>query len=173
MRPAFTRILLLLTLALAACRENTVPPAGEPAPASTQFTLHVSGNTIRAKLALTELELATGLMHTKSLPADEGILFLYRDSGRRAFWMVNVPYDIDAGYFTADGTLDEVVRLRANDATPVPSDSDRIRYVLEAPAGWFSAHGLKRGARLSLAEPAAGITRRGFPAAEFIPGAKP
>ena len=171
--------ILLASVALAACGEAPPPaPTASPkntsvAPADSRFRLVVSGQELRVRLALTELELAKGLMHTKSLPDDEGMLFLYRDDDRRAFWMMNVPYDIDAGYFTADGALDEIVRLRANDPSAVPSDSEKIRYVLEAPAGWFDAKGLKRGSKLDLTAVANAVSARGFRAADFVPPAKP
>lgn len=170
MNPVRILPLLIATATLAGCDKERPAPAPDAAVANaeTRFPVDVGGKTLRVRLAVTELELAKGLMHSTGLPADEGMLFLFRESGRRGFWMVNVPYDIDAGYFTPDGRLDEVVRLRANDATVVNSASDNVRYVLETPAGWFAARGLHPGATLDLRAAAGALTARGFRAEEFV-----
>lgn len=172
MRPLrATLAAILAPLALAACDARPAAPAS-PAPAETRFSVAAGGRPFRMRLALTELELARGLMRTASLPDDEAMIFLYRDNARRAFWMKNVPYDLDLAFFTEDGALDEIVRLRADDETPVPSASERIRFALEAPAGKLAALGLKRGAQLDLAALAAAVRARGFRAEDFIPSAR-
>jgi uncharacterized membrane protein (UPF0127 family) len=168
---AFLLTGLIFILPLAGCGDTAKPAAPAPAPlapADTRFALSVGGKTIRARVQLTELELATGLMNSTSLPEGEGMIFAYRDADRRAFWMANVPYDIDIGHFDSTGKLDEVLRLRANDTTPAPSKSESIRYALETPAGWFAAQGLKPGATLDLAALARAVESRGFRAKDFV-----
>lgn len=174
MRHAVLLALAAATLPFAGCGDSDKPPAaGAPlAAADTRFPLSIGGRPLRVRLALTELEQAAGLMGTSSLPAGEGMVFAYRDADSRAFWMANVPYDIDLGYFDAEGKLDETLRLRANDTTPVRSRSDAIRYVVEAPAGWFAGQGLRPGAALDLNELAAGIRARGFAEKAFVPSAR-
>lgn len=170
---AFLLTGLISVLPLSGCGDAAKPAASSPArlaPADTRFELSVGGKPIRARVRLTELELASGLMHSTSLPEGEGMIFAYRDAAARAFWMANVPYDIDLGYFDAAGRLDEVVLLRANDTTPVRSESESIRYALEAPAGWFAAQGLKPGAPLDLAALARAVEARGFRARDFVSG---
>ncbi len=166
-------LLAACALALTACGDSAKPtPASNAArpiaDASTRFPIGIAGKTLRMRLALTELEQATGLMGTTGLPPDEGMLFAYRDAAPRAFWMANVPYDIDLGHFDADGRLDETQRLRANDTTTVPSRANNIRYVVEAPAGWFQARGIRPGDRLDLAALANAIHDRGFPEKAFV-----
>ncbi len=171
---ACTALLAAALLPLAGCGDSAkapVAPAAQ-APADTRFPVAIGGVTLRVRLALTELEQATGLMGTTRLAVDEGMIFAYRNAAQRAFWMANVPYDIDAGYFDAEGKLDETVRLRANDTNPVPSKSGNIRYVVEAPAGWFAAQGVKPGAQLDLSALARAIRTRGFAEKGFV-DAKP
>ena len=158
----------VLALCLAACDESAKPAA--PAPgvdAATRFPIAIGASSLKVRLALTELEQTTGLMTTKALPKDEGMLFAYREPRRLAFWMKNVPYDIDIGYFDTTGRLDEVARLRAEDLEPVDTKSENIRYAVEAPAGWYADHGVRPGAKLDLAALARAIRDRGFPEKDF------
>lgn len=174
MRKAMRALLttgLISLLPLCGCGDTAkpLPSAGVSAASDTRFDLGVSGKKLRVRVAVTDLELATGLMNTPALPADEGMVFVYRDVAVRRFWMANVPYDIDIGYFDDAGTLTDTHRLRANDTEPVASESSRVRYALETPAGWYAAQGLKPGAKLDLAALAAALEARGFRAKDFTP----
>lgn len=157
---------LTLALLVAGCGESPKPEAA--AAFDTRFDLRVGKQPIRARVALTELELATGLMTTPKLSAEEGMVFAYRKASRLNFWMKDVPYDIDIAFFDTSGRLDEVVLLKANDLEAVPTTSDNIRYALEAPAGWFAKHGLVPGAKLDLDRLASAIRSRGFESKAFI-----
>lgn len=175
MRAVVPAFLLLLTLAgCGESRRAEAPPASapakpEPVTSATRFPMTVAGASLSPRLAITDRERSTGLSGTKSLAAGDGILFLYTDDDRRAFWMPGVPYDIDIGFFRADGVLDQVVRLKAEDLTIVPSASFRIRFALETPAGWYAANGVRPGARLDLTALRAAIAARGYRHADFIP----
>lgn len=162
---------LISLLLLAGCGDAGKPgatPAGN-APFETRFLLGVSGKKLHTRVAITDLELATGLMGASSLPDDEGMAFVYRKPQRLNFWMANVPFDIDIGFFDGAGRLCDIHRLRANDTDPVASDTDTVRYALETPPGWFAVRGLKPGAHLDLTELTSAIESRGFRAKDFVP----
>jgi uncharacterized membrane protein (UPF0127 family) len=59
--------------------------------------------------------------------------------------MRNVTFDIDAAYIDSEGIIQEVVRLKKLDETPVPSKSENIQFVLETAPGWFERNGIKAG----------------------------
>ncbi|MDR1817436.1 MAG: DUF192 domain-containing protein [Puniceicoccales bacterium] len=150
------------------------------APAATRFPLAVGGKKISARLAVTDLEVANGLMGCTGLGTDEGMLFVFTHDGERAFWMRNVPINLDLGYFTADGVLVETHALIANNPDTVVSRSPNIRYVLEMPENWFTKNGLKGtaggaaggAATLDLAAVRAALRARDFPPARYVPPAK-
>jgi uncharacterized membrane protein (UPF0127 family) len=150
---------------LACTAENAAGAASKPLPAQTRFPIKFNnGKSIRARLALTDIERSRGLMGCRGLEADEGMLFVYRTSELRAFWMKNVPIDLDIGYFDAAGRLLEVHPLRANDTESVYSESGNVRFCLETGRGWFEQNGMLpgNGLALDLASVEAAVRARGF-----------
>lgn len=173
-RKRFVRALALAAAGIAlaalfspfACTaENAGSVASNSLPAQTRFPIKFNnGKCIRARLALTDIERSRGLMGCRGLEADEGMLFVYRTSESRAFWMKNVPIDLDIGYFDAAGRLLEVHPLRANDTESVYSDSGEVRFCLEMNRGWFERNGMFPGNGLALDLPSleAAVRARGF-----------
>lgn len=152
-RPPFSRWKILtmlactvLTIALAALtgsicctfsRENTVAVPGTRTEQKRFPVRFNNGKTVRVRLALTEIERLRGLMGCRALPENEGMLFVYPDADQRAFWMKNVPVDLDIGYFNSAGKLLEVYTMQANNTASVYSNSDDIRFCLEMNRDWF------------------------------------
>ena len=144
---------------------NVGSVASKPLPAQTRFPIKFNnGKSIRVRLALTDIERSRGLMGCRGLEADEGMLFVYRTSELRAFWMKNVPIDLDIGYFDAAGRLLEVHPLRANDTESVYSESGEVRFCLEMNRGWFEQNGMLpgNGLALDLDSIEAAVRARGF-----------
>lgn len=108
--------------------------------------LQVGPAETTAELCLTIPQVATGLMHRKSIGPEETMLFVFAEGQQRSFYMKNVPFDIAAGYIDNEGILQEIVSLKAMEETPVPSKSDNIQFVLEAAPDWFTRHGVIPGA---------------------------
>lgn len=118
--------------------QNGTTETRNVADAQTRFPLRLNnGKTIRVRLALTDLERMRGLMGCRSLDEDEGMLFVYPTAEQRAFWMKNVPIDLDIGYFDSEGKLLEVYTMRAHDTTSVYSKSEDICFCLEMNRAWF------------------------------------
>lgn len=108
--------------------------------------------SVRARLALTDSQRKRGLMFERELPQDSGMVFLYEKPGARALWMKDTFVPLDAGWFTPDGVLRQVVSMSPEDLTPHFSTESDITVALEVPQGFFGAHGLVPGrARLDLA----------------------
>ena len=139
----------------------------EPLPADHSFALTLDGQTIRVELAVTQEEQARGLMYREELDDDAGMLFISEAPRQQHFYMRNTPLPLDIGYFTPDGILQEVYALHPYDETTVSSRNTRIQFSLEMNQGWFSANGVRRGARLDLEEIADALERRGFSPGDF------
>lgn len=118
-----------------------------------QRPIIVLGDTrFLVELADTDEEIQVGLMFRDSLPADQGMLFMFNDESPRAFWMKNTRIPLDIVYFDSERRLLNVadaVPCRADPCPIYPSDGP-ARYVLELNAGTAARLGLKAGDRFEL-----------------------
>jgi len=107
--------------------------------------LWIGAREIVSEVCVTVPQIATGLMHRPSIGPEETMLFVFGSARERSFYMKNVPFDIDVAYIDPEGVIQEVVRLKANDAKGVPSRSSRIQFVLEAAPDYFTRNGFGPG----------------------------
>lgn len=104
---------------------------------------------ILAELAVGPSEQETGLMHRTELADGRGMLFVYAEDRRLAFWMKNTLIPLSIAYIGADGTIKEILDMEPLSLAPVESER-YVRYALEAPLGWFGRVGLGPGDRFDL-----------------------
>lgn len=110
------------------------------------YTLTLDGASVHVTLARTPAELEEGLGSRNSLAPDEGMLFVFPEDGKYAFWMKDMSFSIDIIWLAADGKVVYVVpnlspsTYPRNYTPPQPA-----RFVLEVPAGWAAAHKVRIG----------------------------
>lgn len=112
--------------------------------------LLIGPHELDAELCTTVTQVATGLMHRKGIGTNDAMFFVFAIGQQRSFYMKNVPFPIAAAYIDSDGIIQEIVQLKAMDATPVPSKSERIQYVLETAPDWFARNGVGVGALVTV-----------------------
>jgi uncharacterized protein len=118
--------------------------------AQDTFRLHV-------EIAEREDQRAFGLMERPALPADAGMIFLYREQqdADAGFWMYRTRIPLDIAFFDADGTI---LTIRHMDPCPhadprgCPSYPPGVPYhgALEVNRGYFAARGIGAGHRVVL-----------------------
>lgn len=108
--------------------------------------LWIGAKEVDAEMCLTRTQIATGLMFRPGIQGDECMLFVFPQAQSVAFYMKNVGFDIDAAYMDSKGVIQQIVRLKKQDVTPVPSTSNDIQFVLETAPGWFEKNGIGVGA---------------------------
>ncbi|MDO5653547.1 MAG: DUF192 domain-containing protein [Brachymonas sp.] len=102
---------------------------------------------MQVQLAETFNQRQTGLMHRKTMPVDEGMLFVFPESGVQCFWMKNTPLPLTAAFVAADGTIVNLADMQPLSekshcsAKPVP-------YVLEMHQGWFKRNRIRPGMKI-------------------------
>lgn len=97
-----------------------------------------------------------GLMHRLSMPADQGMLFVFNRNSAGPFWNRNTFIPLTLAWIAADGTIVDLTEM-----APVrPEDNPQVntfyapraayRYVIEANQGWFARNGVAIGDRVRL-----------------------
>ena len=108
-------------------------------------TLYIGPTEVRAYVCTTLAQVATGMMHREGVGPEESMLFVFSGGDRRSFYMKNVGFDIAAAYIDTEGVVKEIVQLKKQQVTPVPSASADIQFVLETAPDWFTRHGVGPG----------------------------
>ncbi|MBK8285946.1 MAG: DUF192 domain-containing protein [Ahniella sp.] len=114
----------------------------------------LKGQTYQVELALDDDQRARGLMFRTEMDDNHGMLFVFPNEDRRAFWMKNTKIPLDIMYFNADrrfvSSQYNVPTCSAGDRCPnYPSDG-AAKYVLELNAGVGKALGLSPGDELEI-----------------------
>jgi uncharacterized membrane protein (UPF0127 family) len=99
---------------------------------------------VKAEIARTQEERSQGLMHRKSLPDGEGMLFVFERDEVLSFWMRNTYIPLSIAFITSDGRIVDIKDMYPKDESSVTS-SRSVRYGLEVPQGWFSRAGVRLG----------------------------
>lgn len=160
-RRYFLRLLAAAAFGLLAGCGNEAKLVPEPKTVHDRFAIKVGGQVVQMRLAILPQEQQQGLMFLKSMPADEGMIFLYDRPQQMSFWMRNTDLPLDMGFFDADGKLKEVYPMYPHDERPVQSLGVR-QFALEMNQGWYRQHGLKLGDSIDLAALAEAVRARGF-----------
>jgi uncharacterized protein len=138
---------LWLAAALAAACGNGTPPAVAGAQLRVDW-LTVDGHRITVEVARRPDEQRRGLMFRDSLPPDHGMLFVFPIEEVQAFWMRNTKLPLSIAYADASGKIVRVADLEPLDERPVTSIAP-ARYALEMNRGWFAAHDVVPGDRIT------------------------
>ena len=96
-------------------------------------------------LARTREQRARGLMFVRTMPADNGMLFVYDGNAVLSMWMKNTIVPLDIVFITERGEIANIARM----TTPFSQDSIAaaapVRFVLELNAGKADELGLTDG----------------------------
>ncbi len=105
--------------------------------------------TFKVELATDSESRAKGLMFRKKLAKDAGMLFVYEEPGRRAFWMKNTLIPLDMLFFTAKGDLVYIhPDAVPEDLTAIDPKRNDICAILEIAGGESAKRKIKVGDRL-------------------------
>jgi uncharacterized membrane protein (UPF0127 family) len=102
----------------------------------------------RVELATTPEELARGLQHRRSLPADAGMLFDFGPERIARMWMKNTYIPLDMLFIGGDGVVADVAEQTEPLSLDIIASRVPIRAVLELNAGTVARLGIRRGDRV-------------------------
>lgn len=93
-------------------------------------------------------ERTKGLMYRENLPEDKGMIFIYEEELKPAFWMKNMLIPLDMVFLDKDfKVVDYFVNVPPCEQDPCPHyiPSSNAQYVVELNAGQVGKMGLERG----------------------------
>lgn len=102
---------------------------------------------IDAEIAADQDNRMQGLMHRRTMAANQGMLFVFPQAARHCMWMRNTFLPLSVAFLDEEGRI-----LNVEDMQPQTEDSHcaakPARFALEMNVGWFVSKGLKVGARI-------------------------
>ncbi|MEX0955879.1 MAG: DUF192 domain-containing protein [Rhizobiaceae bacterium] len=145
---AFVAIAIVASLAGGPVSAQTGKPMLLPVDPAPLIAMTASGEQQFAiEVADDNTERSRGLMFRRDLPQRRGMLFVFEDTRRVAFWMKNTPLPLDLIFLGEDGrVLDILPGVPFSEAPIAPAGM--VRFVLELHEGTAKAAGIDVGDRL-------------------------
>jgi uncharacterized protein len=143
-RPALVRRCLAALLVALAAAANAQEG---PQPRLRTIDITAGMHVIKAEVAISPTEQATGMMFRRTMPGNEGMLFVNQDLGQRCFWMHNTLIPLTIAFIADDGTIVNLADM-APQSDQSHCSAKPVRFALEMPQGWFAKRGLKAGFKL-------------------------
>jgi uncharacterized membrane protein (UPF0127 family) len=138
-----------VTVSSTVIRREVAPPYSSRALTNLQtLKLWIGPHEVTAQLAMSPVEMATGMMHRLSIGPEEAMLFPLPRPMQASFYNRNVMFDLGVAYVDPDGVIQEIITLKKEDETPRPSKAPNIQFVLEVAPDWFQRKGVGVGTEI-------------------------
>ena len=143
--------LCLVAYAALGCDQQSSPRAGASSrPSGLPTTkMNLGGKTFTIEIARTDKTREHGLMDRDSMPADHGMIFVFKDEQPRAFWMRNTRIPLDIVFVKSDGEIVSVHSMKPFDLSSTRS-AGPAKYAIELNEGVATAQNLKPGDKLEI-----------------------
>ena len=146
-------LLVAAVTASAACggQVRDVPVVGSGTGTGTvrlSFPDSEEAPSLRVQISDTPEERSRGLMGVESLPADEGMAFLYDAPSTGRYWMKDTLIPLSIAFWDESGRIVGSADMRpCGDRDPGPTYGAPSPYIgaVEANLGWFDRHGVEIG----------------------------
>lgn len=99
---------------------------------------------IRAELANTDESRAEGLMHRKSMPVNNGMLFVFNREARYCMWMHDTLMPLSVAFLDGQGRIINVEEMQPQTEN-THCATKPAKFALEMNAAWFKRRGLGVG----------------------------
>lgn len=110
--------------------------------------MKIGSHQLVVEVADTPGEQVVGLMNRESLPADHGMIFVFKEPKKAFFWMKNTSIPLDVAFLDSEGVILEILPLVPFEETRVVSQSDKVAYAIETNRDWFASRDLKPGLKV-------------------------
>ncbi len=122
-------------------------------PSDTSYkTVKIANVSIKAEVADTSLKRMEGLIPKKSLPSNQGMLFIFNQEDYHGIWMMNMSFPIDILWINKDLEIVDVAEsvppCKFN--CPVYFPNEKALYVLEVNSGFIKKNKIELGNSVSI-----------------------
>lgn len=104
-----------------------------------------SKHAFATELALTAAQRQKGMMFRDKIAPDQGMLFIFKDSDFRRFWMRNTLIPLDIIYLKADGSIINIVANAEPRTDTGRASKGKAKAVFEIAGGRAEELGIKAG----------------------------
>jgi hypothetical protein len=138
-------------LPFSSCRSGARPAGRESSIRQVKRQQLILGkDTITVDVADEEEVRRVGLMFRKTMPENEGMLFVFEQDGIYPFWMKNTELPLSIAFIDRGGTIVDVQDMAPLDELSHHAPRVPVLYALEMNQGWFRERGVKPGDRVQL-----------------------
>ena len=102
--------------------------------------ISINGHELDVSLAEDEYTRSNGLINTKSLALNRGMLFRWPEASPRSFWMKDTSIPLDIAFIASDGTITNIEQMIPFSLKSVLSTKP-ASCALEVNSGWFEKNG--------------------------------
>ncbi len=112
----------------------------------TKTTISINNTPITLMLALTDEARAQGLSGKPSLDTDQGMWFVFPESGKQGIWMKDMKFPIDIAWIDENFVIVDIKEHAQPESYPeIFYPKANSRYVLEVNDGFLQKHAIKIG----------------------------
>lgn len=116
--------------------------------------IKIGSKIISVEIAKTPDQHQYGLMNRSSLPANEGMLFVFDQEQTLSFWMKNTYIDLAIAYFDKNKKIVDIQEMKATNQMMVgdlPSypSAKPAKYALEMNKNWFQKNKISIGTKFN------------------------
>lgn len=120
-------------------------------------TIMVDGVPLEVQIADTEPRRVRGLMFQDQLPYDQGMIFVFSESGLYSLWMLNMQFSLDMIWFDENGLVVDIVTdvppcksaLEITTCQSIIPDGN-AKYILEVTSGFVEQNNITKDSILSI-----------------------
>jgi len=145
-----TRLQVIIPIAIAAFIIGAAGIISIPSDAKLEAvefprgTIKVDEHVLVVQIADTEPRRVRGLMFQEQLPYDQGMIFVFEESGFYSLWMLNMQFPLDMIWFDSDGKVVYIEKnvppcksaLETVTCTGNNSGENEAKYILEVTEGF-------------------------------------
>lgn len=111
-------------------------------PSSTDRYVTIQSHKLSVEMAYTPYLYQQGLMGRRSLPKNQGMLFIFPYSDHLSFWMKNTLIPLSIAFINREGIITEIIKM---DLGSQCKAREKVPFALEVNQGWFENNNIQIG----------------------------